>query len=133
MKNTFINGLKNLLDSLKDNQTYIELGPMFNFSLSSNLTGTYALDSYNTSGDITINSFQGTDIIDAVNHLESKVGNDIFLDTVILKKIKQVEIIKDGEKIVLEKSKDYSINGTSLVFTDGILTAQTQIFIYYDL
>lgn len=133
MKNTFINGLKNLLDSLKDNQTYIELGPMFNFSLSSNLTGTYALDSYNTSGDITINSFQGTDIIDAVNHLESKFGNDIFLDTVILKKIKQVEIIKGGEKIVLEKSKDYPINGTSLVFTDGILTAQTQIFIYYDL
>lgn len=77
--------------------------------------------------------FSNSFIENAVNHLESKIGNDIFLDTAILKKINQIEIIKDGEKVVLEKTKDYSINGTSVVFTDGLLTAQTQIFIYYDL
>ncbi len=77
--------------------------------------------------------FSNSFIENAVNHLESKVGNDVFLDSMILKKITQIEIIKDGEKIVLEKTKDYSINGTSVIFTDGLLTAQTQIFIYYDL
>lgn len=77
--------------------------------------------------------FSNDFIEDAIQHIEVKMGNDVTLDKSILGKVTSIEIVQAGEKKTLEKTKDYSITSSSVIFTNGVLTPETQIFIYYDL